>query len=109
MPTEKTLRHQVTAEPVNSMQRVGATDVTGGFDYMQPRESDYAHQWRGMKRNMRHDERLDRASAQRLLDNARKLPGGKERDIAELEAEFRERFGDEQQQAPSRPGRFRDE
>jgi hypothetical protein len=61
-----------------------------------------------MKRNMRHDERLDRAAGQRLLEAARKLPSGTTLDRDELAAEFYARFGQEEQQQPFR-GRLRDD
>ena len=105
MPTEKTLRHQ--AIEGQSEILVAATDVTGTFHYRFPRESNEAHRWRCLKRNMRYDSRLDRELAQSLLNKARKLERVPAKDMAELEEEFRERFGAEQPQAPSRPGRFR--
>jgi hypothetical protein len=80
------------------MKAITNQDRAGKFDYHHPRESDSDHQWRGLKRNMRHDDRLDRASAQRLLDKAMTLMTGTQRDRDELRAEFYDRFGQEQQQ-----------
>lgn len=94
---------------MNEMKAITNQDRTGKFDYRHPREGDEAHRWRCMKRNMRHDPRLERASAQRLLDNARKLPSGTEQDRDELAAEFYERFGQEQQSARLPPGRVLDD
>ena len=108
MPTEKTSKPQATIEskhkaPQESVAEMKAKtnqDREGKFEYRYPRESNEAHQWRCLKRNMRHDERLDRAAALRLLNKALELPTGSPRDKDELRAEFYERFGKEQQSSP---------
>lgn len=117
MPTEKTSRPQATIESkyqapeesVAQMKALTNQDRAGKFEYRHPRESDDAHQWRCLKRNMRHDDRLDRAAATRLLDAARKLPNGSDKDRAELAAEFYERFGQEEQKSPLQKGSVRDD
>jgi hypothetical protein len=91
------------------MKALTNQDRAGKFDYHHPRESDEQHQWRGLKRNMRHDNRLDRAAAQRLLDNAMKLETGTQTDRDELRAEFYGRFGQEQQSIHGANGRFSDD
>lgn len=95
MQTGKILRHQDTLESVASMKKTTATDKTGRFNYSHPKEGNGAHRWRCLKRNMRHDERLDAESAGRLLDACRKIPGIPSHDLSEIEAEFAERFGNQ--------------
>lgn len=107
MPTEKTSnypgtiesKYQAPQESVAEMKAITNQDRAGKFEYRHPRESDDAHQWRCLKRNMRHDERLTKESAQRLLHAARELPSAKNRpqDLIELNGEFTERFGSEAQ------------
>lgn len=101
MRTEKTLRHQGTLESVDGMKHISATDKAGKFNYHHPREGDEAHRWRCLKRNMRHDERIDRDAGLRLLTACRKLVESvcKDRwpDFDQLQAEFDERFGQSQE------------
>jgi hypothetical protein len=115
MPTEKTLKHQGTAETVADMKAITNKDATGTFNYYHPIESDEAHRWRCMKRNMRHDERVDREAGLRLLENAGKLPVGDDTasanrrydDMAELRKEFEERFGKRPDEEDKPKGTFR--
>lgn len=110
MRTEKTLKHQGTVETVSEMKAIWNQDATGKFAYRHPKEGDEAHRWRCMKRNMRHDERIDRDAGMRMLQNARKLPSaskGNFFDMQELEAEFEERFGAPTAEQPQERGKFR--
>jgi hypothetical protein len=86
------------------MQPVSDKDAAGQFNYRYPREGNEAHRWRCMKRNMRHDERIDKEAGQRLLEAARGLPSCTPTNYQELLAEFNERFGEQQERPESRRG-----
>lgn len=111
MQNDRILKHQGISESVNDMSASTSQDRAGKFEYRYPREGNEAHRWRCMKRNMRHDERLTKESAQRLLHAARELPSAKQRpgDLAELNAEFTERFGAEAQPEEKVKTRYRNE
>lgn len=54
--------------------------------------SDEDYRWRGMERNMRKDDRLDRDAGVRLLEAARKLPSANPERIRRLSEAFDRRF-----------------
>lgn len=80
-----------------------------GIRYEFPTESDKDRQWRLMLRNMRHEPRLDREGASRLLANAKALPGAFEGSVRELTDAFHKRFGADTTVKPAYAGRYRDQ
>jgi hypothetical protein len=79
------------------------TVLKRGHPYLHRREPDEVSRWKGMKRNMLSDDRMDREKGVKLLAGARALPGHSDGDYQELYEIFVRRFGESDGTADESP------